>query len=164
MRNESGVLVEFLRERNLLCRDDSGLERQARERLERSGLVPLMQQTCVSINQMVGGVMVDAHAFLPGEPVLCCFVFVEDGTEYVMRLELQGAIPILIFAERKWRDTLANDFVRWAYRLAEIEPVSISIKMIYEFREERIEADSDQVQTWFRYLISGFDRSYGPSF
>jgi hypothetical protein len=54
---------------------------------------------------------------------LCCFIFVEDGTEYFIRLELQGTIPTLIFAERHCRDTVSNDFVRWVHRLATIEPV-----------------------------------------
>jgi hypothetical protein len=87
---------------------------------------------------------------------------VEDGTEYLIRLELQEATPTLVFAERRWRDTVTNDFVRWAYRLAEIEPITVNVKLIHEIHDDRISAE--QVREWFFYLISGLNRSHAPSF
>jgi hypothetical protein len=122
----------------------------------------MMQETCGAINEMVGSSIVDAHSFLPPEPILCCFIFVEDGAEYLMRLELQGDIPTLVFTERIWRDTVTNDFVRWAHRLAEIEPITINVKLVHEFKDLRISAE--QVRQWFMYMISGFDRSHTPTF
>jgi hypothetical protein len=158
----SASLEQFLRERQLIPVDDTYAIDQARKRVERSGLVGMMQETCAAINEMVGRSIVDAHSFLPPEAILCCFIFVEDGAEYLMRLELQGEIPTLVFAERIWRDTVTNDFVRWAHRLAEIEPITINVKLVHEFKDLRISAE--QVQQWFMYVISGFDRSHIPTF
>jgi len=87
---------------------------------------------------------------------------VEGGAEYFMRLEMEGAIPTLIFAERNCRDTVTNDFVRWTYRLANIDPVTINVKLVHEFQEVRVSVE--QIREWFKYLVSGMDRSHIPSF
>jgi hypothetical protein len=161
---ESGSLAQFLKERHLLPRDEVSLLARGRQLVDDSGLLRMMQETCTSINQMVGGVIVDSHSFLPPEPVICCFIFQEHGTEYIIRLEVQGETPTLVFSERRWRDTVTNDFVRWAYRLAEIEPVTITVKMTHEFQEEHLSVGMEQVRGWFLYLISGMERSHAPSF
>jgi hypothetical protein len=101
------------------------------------------------------------HIFLSPEPIFCCFIYADDGMEYFMRLELQGAIPTLSFAERKCRDTLSNDFVRWVHRLANIEPVTITVRLVHEFQEIRVSVE--QVREWFKYLVSRLDSSYMPS-
>jgi hypothetical protein len=158
----SPALLEFLKQRQLIAPDESTTIERCRKRVEESGLVSIMMETCGSINRMVGRTIIDVHSFLPPEPILCCFIFVEEGTEYFMRLELRGEIPTLLFVERKWRDTVANDFVRWAHRLAEIEPVTMNVKLVHEFDNLRVSAE--QVREWFMYLVSGMDRSHTPSF
>jgi hypothetical protein len=160
-RSDPASLVEFLSERSLITRDDYQRMEWARKRVEASGIVSLMMETCTTINKIAGENIVDVHTFLPPEPILCCFIYVEGGTEYFMRLELQGAILTLNFAERNCRDTVSNDFVRWVHRLADVEPVSINVRLIHEFRDIRVSVE--QVQEWFKYLISGLDRSYMPS-
>ncbi len=161
-RKDSASLAEFLNARHLIIADDYlGIE-QARERVEASGIVNMMFETCATINGMVGRTIVDMHSFLPPEPILCCFIYVEEGTEYFIRLEMQGAIPTLSFSERKCRDTVSNDFVRWVHRLADIEPVTITVKLVHEFQEFHVSVE--QVREWFKYLVSGLDRSYIPSF
>jgi hypothetical protein len=159
---ESASLAQFLKDRQLLPASDASAFDQGRERVEQSGLLRLMQETCGVINSMAGRTIVDAHTFLPPDPVISCFIFVDEGTEYLIRLELMGATPVLVFAERRWRDTVTNDFVRWAYRLAEIEPVTITIKLVHEFQDIRVTAE--QVREWFKYLISRMERTYTPSF
>jgi len=161
-RKDLDSLAEFLSQQQLITTDDTyGMER-AREHVEETGLVDVMLETCNSINKMAGRTIVDVHSFLPPMPIFCCFMFVEDGTEYFMRLELQGAIPTLIFAERHCRDTVTNDFVRWAYRLANIEPVEIDVKLVHEFQDLYVSVE--QVRQWFKYLVSGLHRSHKPSF
>jgi hypothetical protein len=162
VRAGSASLAQFLKERQLLAASDTFALERGRERVERSGLLRMMQETCGAINELAGRTIVDAHSFLPPEPILGCFIYVEGGTEYLIRLELQEATPTLVFAERRWRDTVTNDFVRWAYRLAEIEPISINVKLIHEIHDDRVSAE--QVREWFFYLISGLDRSHVPSF
>ncbi len=122
----------------------------------------MMLDTCTTINNMVGRTIVDVHSFLPPIPILCCFIYAEGGSEYFLRLELQGATPTLIFAERSCRDTVANDFVRWIHRLANIEPVTINVKLTHEFQD--ICVSVEEVREWFKYLVSGLDRSHTPSF
>ena len=161
-RNDPSSLAEFLRERQLITTDDTYTIERARERVEEAGIVQIMLETCDLINKIVGRTIVDVHAFLPPIPILCCFIFVENGTEYFMRLEMQGTIPTLIFAERNCRDTVSNDFVRWAHRLANIDPVTITVKLTYEFHD--ISVSVEQVREWFKYLVSGMDRSHVPSF
>jgi len=158
----SASLMEFLMERQLIAVDGTYRVEQARERVEKSGLVQMMIETSALVNRLAGRTLVDLHSFLPPEPILCCFIFVEDGTEYFMRLELQGAIPTLTFAERKCRDTVTNDFVRWAHRLADIEPITITVKLVHEFQD--ISVSPEQVRQWFMYLVSCMDRSHIPSF
>jgi hypothetical protein len=161
-RKGPASLVQFLRERQLITTDDTyGMER-ARQRVEETGIVQKMLETCDLINKIAGRTIVDVHSFLPPIPILCCFIFVEGGAEYFMRLEMEGAIPTLIFAERNCRDTVTNDFVRWTYRLANIDPVTINVKLVHEFQEVRVSVE--QIREWFKYLVSGMDRSHIPSF
>jgi hypothetical protein len=162
VRAGSPSLAKFLKERELIPACDTFAVERGRERVERSGLLRMMQETCAAINELAEGTVVDAHSFMPPDPTLCVFIYLEEGTEYIVRLELQDATPTLIFAERKWRDTVTNDFVRWAYRLAEIEPMTVTVRLIHEIHDDRISAD--QVREWFFYLISGLDRSHAPSF
>jgi hypothetical protein len=162
VRAGSASLAQFLKERQLMPANDTFAMERGRERVERSGLLRMMQETCAAINELAGRTVVDVHTFLPPEPILACFIFVEDGTEYFMRLELQGAIPTLIFAERQCRDTVTNDFVRWAHRIANIEPVTINVKLVHEFQGVCVSVE--QVREWFKYLVSGMDRSHMPSF
>jgi hypothetical protein len=158
----SESLEAFLTEHQLISNDDPYAIERTRKRIEESGLVHTMVDTCNSINKMVGRTIVDVHSFLPPIPILCCFIFVGHGAEYFMRLELQDATPTLIFAERTCRDTVTSDFVRWTCRLANVEPENITIKLVHEFQEIRFSVE--QVREWFKYLVSGLDRSYTPSF
>ena len=161
-RTESTSLAKFLTERHLLAADDTYEIERARGEVEASGIVNMMLETCTSINKMVGRTIIDVHSFLPPEPILCCFIYVEGGTEYFLRLELQGAIPTLSFSERNCRDTVTNDFIRWIHRLANIEPVTITVKLVHEFQD--LSVSVEQVGEWFKYLVSGLDRSYVPRF
>jgi hypothetical protein len=162
VRAGSESLAQFLKERQLIPASDTFALERGRERVERSGLLRMMQETCAAINELGARTIVDAHTFLPPEPTLACFIFAEEGAEYLIRLELQEATPTLVFAERRWRDSVTNDFVRWAYRLAEIEPMSITVRLIHEIHDDHVSAE--QVREWFFYLISGLDRSHAPSF
>jgi hypothetical protein len=161
-RKDSDSLAEFLRQRQLITTDDTYEMERVREHVEKSGIVKMMLETSATINRMVGRTIVDMHSFLLPEPIFCCFIYLENGTEYFIRLELQGAIPTLSFSERNCRDTVSNDFVRWVHRIANVDPVTITVKLVHEFHE--INVSIEQVREWFKYLVSGLDRSYMPSF
>src|ERR1700682_6238282 len=69
----------------------------ARRRLEESLLFETMRDICVEINREAGTVIVDEHHYLPPEPVISSYTFTKGRTEYVMRLELWGPRPCLVF-------------------------------------------------------------------
>jgi hypothetical protein len=160
-RKTPASLVEFLHERRLIIVNDYLEIERAKQQVEGSGIVNMMVETCTTINRIAGGNIVDMHIFLSPEPIFCCFIYVEDGMEYFMQLGLRGAIPTLSFAERKCRDTVSNDFVRWVHRLADIDPVTITVRLVHEFQE--ILVSVEQVREWFKYLVSRLDSSYMPS-
>jgi hypothetical protein len=162
VRNETSSLAEFLRERQLTTVDNSAAVEKGREIVEKSALLPLMFETCTAINTMAGETIVDVQSFLPPEPILCCFIYEEGGTEYVMTLELQGATPFLVFSERRWRDTMTNSFIRWLRPIAGTEPITINTKLVHALQDVGVSAQ--QVRKCFMYLISGMERSQTPSF
>jgi hypothetical protein len=161
-RIESSALAAFLREQHLITVDCGADIEHGRQLVEKSGLLPIMFDTCTVINTLAKRVIVDGHSFLPPEPILCCFTYLEDGAEYFMRLELQAATPTLVFSELRWRDEVTSDVVRWVYRLAGIEPITANIKLVHEFQD--ISVSVEQVREWFKYLISGMEHSHKPSF
>ena len=162
MANTLVSLKDFLRERRLTRRDDGFLLAQARQRLEESQLLKTMQDICAEINSEAGTVIVDEHHYLPPEPVVSSFAFTRGQTEYVMRLELWRPTPSLVFVTRKWRDTSPNRLFRWFYRLIELEPVSMNLKLSCELGEGH--ASAEEIRRCFYYLLSGLSRSYIPSF
>ena len=105
-----------------------------RQLVEKSGLLPKMFDTCTATNVLAEIASVDGHSFLPPEPILCCFTYVEAGAGYFMRLELQGAKLTLAYSEQRWRVAMTSDFVRWVYRLIGIEPITTNTKLVHEFQ------------------------------
>jgi hypothetical protein len=162
MANTSVSLKDFLEERHLTRKNCGPPLAQARQRLEESRLLKIMRDICAAINRAAGSVTVDEHHYLPPEPVVSSFIFTQGQTEYVMRLELWGPRPSLLFVIRRWRDSSQNRLLRLLYRLLEAEPLSIDVKFTCEIREE--EVSEEEIERCFLYLLSGLSRSYIPSF
>jgi hypothetical protein len=129
--------------------------------LEKSQLLKTMQDICAAINAEAGTVIIDEHDFLPPEAVISSFAFSTGNTEYVMRLEVWGPRPSLVFVTRKWRDTSSNRLYRWIYQLAEVEPLRVNLKFCCEFQERMFLRRN---QTVLYYLLSRLSRSYTPAF
>jgi hypothetical protein len=160
-RKEPASTLEFLDEGRIATMNANLDIECARQRVEASCIVKMMVETCAAINRLAEENIVDMHIFLSPEPVFCCFIYVEDGMEYFMRLELLDAIPTLSFAERKCRDTVSIDFVRRIHRVADIDPFTFTVRLVYEFQE--IHVSIEQIREWFKYLISRLDCSFMPS-
>ena len=162
MANTLVSLKDFLHDRQL-TRKSSGVPlAQARQRLEQSQLLKSMRDICAAINTEAGTVIVDEHHYLPPELVVSSFAFARGQTEYVMRLELSGPRPSLVFIKRKWRDTSPNRLFRWICRFAELEPLSVNLKFTCALQEEDV--SGEELKRCFYYLLSGLSRSYIPSF
>lgn len=155
-------LNDLLDKRRLAYKNHSLPAMQARQSLEKSELLKSMQEICASINTQAGTVVVDEHRYLPPEPVVSSFAFSKGHTEYVMRLELWGRKPSLVFVTRNWRDASANKFLRLVYRLAELEPLSVNLK--YSCEIEGDDASHEEIEQCFCFLLSGLRRRYTPSF
>jgi hypothetical protein len=161
MSDQSVSLRNFLEERHLTRKDNGHLVAQTRCRFEQSRLLEMIDGACAAFNREAGTAVVEGHAYLPPEAMVRSFVFVEGQKEYVMRLDLWGTKPALVFLVRKWRDTSSNRLLRWIYRLAETDPLAVKIKFVGEIQEETV--SEQEVQRWFFYLLSGLSRSYVPA-
>jgi len=162
MENTITSLKNFLEERHLTREKPTLPVPRARQRLEQSELLKSMREICASINAQAGTVVVDEHHYLPPEPVVSSFAFSKGHTEFVMRVELWDQKPSLVFVTRKWRDTSANRFLRWVYKLADVEPLSVNFKYSCEIKEQ--DASLEEIERCFYFLLSGLDRKYTPSF
>ena len=65
VRAGSESLAQFLKERQLIPASDTFALERGRERVERSGLLRMMQETCAAINELAEGTVVDAHTSPP---------------------------------------------------------------------------------------------------
>jgi hypothetical protein len=162
MENTITSLKNFLKERHLTNTKPRFLVLRARQHLEKSEFLNTMREICASINAQAGTVVVDEHQYLPPEPVLSSFAFSKGTTEYVMRLELRNQASSLVFVTRKWRDGSANRFLRWVYKLAKVEPLSVKFRYSCEIKEDG--ASLQEIAQCFYFLLSGLNRRYKPSF
>jgi hypothetical protein len=162
MANGLLSLKDFLQERHLTQKDVVFPLPYARQRLEKSLILETMRDICAQINSEAGTVIVDEHHYLPPEPVVCSYMFMKGQTEYVMRLELWGPRPSLVFVTRKWRDDTSNRLLRLISKLAGLQRVSVNIKFSCELPAGNVSAE--EIKRCFYYLLSGLSRSYIPSF
>jgi hypothetical protein len=162
MANTLASLKDFLEERRLIRKNDCLPLAQIRQRLVESQLLQTMRDICDAINTEAGTIIVDEQHYLPPEPVLSGFGFTRGQTEYVMRLELWGPRPSLVFVTRKWRDASPNRLFRWFYQFRRLEPLIVNFKFSCELLEE--EVSEEELRQCFYYLLSGCSRSYTPSF
>jgi hypothetical protein len=162
MANGLLSLKDFLQQRQLTHKNDAVQLRCTRQRLEKSLLLETMRDICMEINAEAGALIVDEHHYLPPEPVICSYIFRKSNTEYVMRVELCGPRPSLVFIARKWREDSWNRLFRQVYRFARLAPARVNIKFRCELPEESI--SGEKIKRCFYYLLSGLSHTYIPSF
>jgi hypothetical protein len=132
-----------------------------REQLDQSELLTTMGRIAEAVNEKAGDLLIDVQSYLPPEALVRSFCFHKDGQDYILQLESWGPAPTLVFLKRKWRGPLLLNSFGWLYSLLGIEEYVIDVGYSSLFRMELItELD---VENWFTYLISGFDRAFAPS-
>lgn len=132
-----------------------------REGLARSELLTMMDRIADMVNAKAGELLIDAQSYLAPEALVRSFSFRKADTEYVLQLESWGSEPTLVFLVRRWRGRLFLTWLGWIYRLFGADECVIDVKIRSQFRPNDVtEAD---VERWFTYLISGFDRAFLPS-
>jgi hypothetical protein len=131
-----------------------------RERLARSELLTMMDRIADAVNSKAGGFLIDAQSYLPPEALVRSFSFRKAETEYILQLESWGSDPTLVFLTRYCRGPVFVTWFGWICRLFGADEYVIDVKFRSQFRMEDVtEVD---VERWFTYLISGFDRAFAP--
>jgi len=160
MRRGSPSLWEFL-DRYLARKRNDASKAFARQRLDKSEVVAMMERVAEAVNERTGDLLIEVQSYLPPEALVRSFSFQKNNRDYVLQLESWGPDPRLVALSRKWRGPLFLSSLGWIYRLLGIEEHVIEVPFECAFRPEDVtEADIEQ---WFVYLISGFDRSFAPA-
>lgn len=154
-------LREFMENQNLVQKETALPLEDLRKEIEAGALLKDMERTAAVINQAAGSLLVDVQSYLWPEPLIRSFSVQKRREEYVMQLELWDGQPALTFVLRKARETLLSRFLPWVIThwlgLHEIEVIVKSSSVL----NVDLVASRD-IETWFIYLLSGFDRSLLP--
>ena len=160
MTRRTPSLWQFL-EQDVKGRDSGRYSAIFREQLDRSELLATMGRVADTVNFKAGELLIDVQSYLPPEALVRSFCFQRHGQDYLLQLESWGPQPTVVFMTRKWRNLLCPNFLTWFYHLLGVEECVVDLRHSSLFRAEQItEAD---VESWFTYLISGFDRAFTPS-
>ena len=153
-------LWQFL-DHHLIAGDTGQQMVRFREQLDQSELLAAMARIADEVNAKAGNLLIDVQSYLAPEALVRSFCFGKDGQDYILQLESWGPKPTVVFLTRKWRRLLFLNSLDWVYRCMGVEEYVIDVKFSSVFRPEQItEAD---VENWFTYLISGFDRAFAPT-
>jgi hypothetical protein len=147
-------------ERRLARRENGAHLALLREQLDKSELLVMMEHIADEVNRRSRNLVIDVQSYLPPEPLVRSFSFRKGDKDYILQLESWGPNPTLTFLMRNWRGPLALSAFGWIYRLFGVDEYAMGVKFTSPLRAEDVtEAD---VEKWFIYLISGFDRAFVP--
>lgn len=154
-------LMEYLEDQNLLQKDSALPLEEMRREVEASVLLKNMEGTAGKINQAAGSLLIDVQSYLWPEPLIRSFSVQKKREEFVMQVELWDGRPALTFVLRKARETMLSRFLPWVithwFGLQEVE---VAVKSSSPLNVDLI--TSRDIEAWFIYLLSGFDRSLVP--
>lgn len=160
MSRRAPSLWQFL-EHHVNDRDSGRHLALFREQLDQSDLLTTMERIADTVNEKARELLIDVQSYLPPEALVRSFSFHKGDQDYVLQLESWGPTPTMVFLRRKWRDPRLLKSFGWIYRLFGVEEYVIEVSYSSLFRAEQVtEVD---VERWFTYLISGFDRVFAPS-
>lgn len=147
-------------ERHLARREKNAQLALLREQLDKSELLVLMEHIAEEVNARAGDLVIEVQSYLPPEPLVRSFSFRKGDKDYILQLESWGSNPTLVFLMRNWSGPLALSALGWIYRLFGLDEYGVGVKFTSSLQAQEVtEAD---VETWFIYLISGFDRDFVP--
>jgi hypothetical protein len=147
-------------ERHLARRENSAHLALLREQLDKSELMMWMVHIADKVNKRARKLVIDVQSYLPPEPLVRSFSFRKGDKEYILQLESWGPNPTLVFLMRNWSSPLALNAFGWIYCLFGLDQCGIGVKFTWPLQAEEVtEAD---VEKWFIYLISGFERAFVP--
>lgn len=157
MGRPSLSLWDFL-ERNVIRTDNDAQLASFREQLDKSELLVMMEHLAAEVNESAGGLVIDVQTYLPPEPLVRSFSFQKGDKDYTLQLESWGPNPGLTFIMRQWRGPLLLSSFGWILRLLGVQEYVMVVKFRSPISAE--EATHADVEKWFMYLISGFNRQF----
>jgi hypothetical protein len=160
MSRRAPSLWQFL-EHHVHGRDNGRYLALFREQLDQSELLTTMERIADAVNEKARDLLIDVQSYLPPEALVRSFSFHKDNEDYVLPLESWGPTPTVVFLRRKWRVPLFLNSFGWIYRLFGVEEYVIEVSYSSLFRTDLV--TEANIEKWFTYLISGFDRAFAPS-
>lgn len=162
MNKRRPSLMEFMEKQNLVQKEPSKPLEDLRKEIEAGSLLKDMERTAGVINQAAGSLLIDAQSYLWPEPLIRSFSVQKKREEYVMQLELWEGQPALTFLLRKARETLLSRFLPWVItHWLGLHEIEVIIKSSSALNADLV--TSRDIEGWFIYLLSGFDRSLLPT-
>lgn len=162
MNKRRPSLREFMEDQNLLQKDPALPLEDHRRAFESSPLIKDMESTAGLINEAAGSLLIDVQSFLWPEPLIRSFSHSKKSEEYVMQVELWDGRPTLTFVVRKARETVLSRFLPWVItHWLGLHEIEVIVKSSTVLGVDLV--TSRDVEGWFVYLLSGFDRSLLPA-
>jgi hypothetical protein len=156
-------LMEFMRDKNLLGQQPGASQEDLRRETENGALVCEIEGTAKVVKQAAGALMVDMHSFLWPEPLVRSFPVQKGREEHRMQLELWNEKLILRFLTHWAHGTIMACYLpRVLAHWMGLHEVEVTMNWAACVSPERVHAR--EVEGWFVYLLSGFDRAMKPTF
>jgi hypothetical protein len=152
-------LWDFL-EQHLTRRENDAHLALLREQLDKSELLVMMERIANEVNKKARELVIDVQSYFPPEPLVRSFSFRKGHKDYILQVESWEPNPTLVFLMWKWRGPLFLSPFGWICRLFGVEEYVMDVKFRSPLRVE--EVTEAEVEKWFIYLISGFDRVSVP--
>ncbi len=153
--------MEFMKEQNLVDCQTSMPREQLRREVEGGALVQDLERVAKSINQAAGGLLIDVQAYLWPEPLIRSFATQKRGEEYIMQLEMWSDQLVLTFLSHRVRGSVVSRYFPWVFaRWLGLHDLEVVVKSTTPFDRGRV--TMRDVESWFVYLLSGYDGSFAP--
>jgi hypothetical protein len=124
--------------------------------MEECRMMERIGEMVADINRAAGYYMLDLQEFLPAQKTILTIRFSKRYAEYVLEIMARqdGAAAVVFYSMNKLSDLWEHYFRNQSRR----KP-SISLQLDFH----PAEILSNDLQRWFSYLLSGFDRKLKPS-
>jgi len=159
MSDPGPLLRSVLEELHLTRRDEVATSEAYRVRLEKSGLLEMMQRISSLINVQAGMLLIDVQSYLPPQVIVRSFTFRKGHDEHVMQVELVGAKTSVVFFAQE-RQSAFSRFTAWMCALFGVEKAEVDIRLAFEIQPD--EVTQSDVEKWFVYLLWGLKRAFMP--
>lgn len=155
-------LMEYMEDQKLVQKDPILPLEDLRREVEACRLLKDMESTAGKINQAAGSLLIDVQSYLWPEPVIRSFSVQKKREEFVMQIELWDGQPALTFLLRKARENACSRFLPWVFTYwLGLNEVEVAVKSSSELGVDLVA--SRDIEAWFIYLLSGFERSLLPT-